>query len=271
MNVYFLDKEEGVILNILHVKSLTFGEIECDFFSDTNTDVWMTREQIGQALGYADPRKSIKQIHLRHKDRLDVLSRRVPIDTLLGGKQTLVLYSAKGIYEICRWSKQPNANEFYDFVYDVLEDLRVNNVTKRWKSPADVKREIDIRDRNSRVRQANIFLKTADRYKDILSKQSIELLIGLATEVVAGQPVLPKPVSKKTYSEAELANELGVSARSVAVVANKLGLKNSEYGFLFYEQLPFTDEKVELFRFNAKGREVIRSVFLNQGGEFRPD
>lgn len=38
--------------------------------------------------------------------------------------KTLV-YSAKGIYELCRWSKQPKANDFYDFVYDILEGLRL--------------------------------------------------------------------------------------------------------------------------------------------------
>lgn len=53
-------------------------------------------EQRAEALGYVNPRKSIKQIHLRHKDRLDKLSRRVPIDTPLGGKQVLVYIRPKG-------------------------------------------------------------------------------------------------------------------------------------------------------------------------------
>lgn len=37
----------------------------------------------------------------------------------------MVLYSAKGVYEICRWSRQPKADEFYDHVYEILEGLRL--------------------------------------------------------------------------------------------------------------------------------------------------
>ncbi len=36
-----------------------------------------------------------------------------------------ILYSAKGIYEICRWSKQPKADLFYDSIYEILEGLRL--------------------------------------------------------------------------------------------------------------------------------------------------
>jgi len=34
-----------------------------------------------------------------------------------------VLYSAKGVYEICRYSQQEKANDFYNFVYEILEAL----------------------------------------------------------------------------------------------------------------------------------------------------
>lgn len=45
------------------------------------------------------------------------------------GKQyETTIYSEKGIYEIARFSKQPKANEFYDFVYEVMENLRRKEV-----------------------------------------------------------------------------------------------------------------------------------------------
>lgn len=71
-----------------------------------------TREQIGAALGYANPRESIKNIHMRHRERLDQLSvvlklRVAQTDTPSGGAQDTILYTRKGIMEICRWSQQP--------------------------------------------------------------------------------------------------------------------------------------------------------------------
>ena len=42
-----------------------------------NNDILLTREQIGQALKYADPSKPICKIHLKHKDRLNELCVRI--------------------------------------------------------------------------------------------------------------------------------------------------------------------------------------------------
>jgi ERCC4-related helicase len=34
------------------------------------------------------------------------------------------LYSPKGVYEICRWSRQPKADAFMDWVWGVVESIR---------------------------------------------------------------------------------------------------------------------------------------------------
>lgn len=109
------------------VKSENFGNVQCDFY-DSNKELWMTRRQLGEALEYEDPNQAIKNIHLRHKDRLDNFSGVVQLETP-SGVQPTTIYSAKGIYEICRWSQQPKADAFFDWVYDRLEDLRTGSVT----------------------------------------------------------------------------------------------------------------------------------------------
>ena len=68
---------------------------------------WATREQIGQLLGYANPRKSITILHRRNQERLNKFSRRYQIDTPSGGKQVTVVYNFMGLLEICRYSNQP--------------------------------------------------------------------------------------------------------------------------------------------------------------------
>lgn len=110
-------------------KSTTLFGLPMDIYSDSK-DVWMTREQIGAMLGYSDPTDAIKKIHKRHKDRLDKFSRVVEMITA-GGTQEVVVYNRKGIYELCRWSRQSIADEFYDRVYDILEEIVINGFYSR--------------------------------------------------------------------------------------------------------------------------------------------
>ena len=105
-------------------KSENFQGATCDLYRDINNDIFMTREQIGRALEYGSPSSAIRKIHERNFDRIDKYSGVVQIDLPLGGKQEMYLYEARGIYEICRWSRQPNANAFMDWVWNLLEGLR---------------------------------------------------------------------------------------------------------------------------------------------------
>ncbi|MBR4632927.1 hypothetical protein IKR55_00410 [bacterium] len=105
------------------VKDKKFGKLKCDVWQ-SGEDFFMTREQIGKALGYKNPKKSISDIHNRHKERMDKFSTVRKTQTVDGRERETFLYSTRGVYEICRWSNQPKANDFYDFVYELLEGLR---------------------------------------------------------------------------------------------------------------------------------------------------
>lgn len=105
--------------------------VSCDFYGDGLGEFFMTRRQIGEALGYENPPTAIKNIHAAHKERLDRFSTVSVLDKVEGGREVqreMVLYSAKGVYEICRWSRQPAADAFFDRVYDILEGLRTGKL-----------------------------------------------------------------------------------------------------------------------------------------------
>lgn len=55
-------------MNLQLVKTENFNDLSCDFYSSED-DIWMTRNQIGEALEYADPRKAIQNIHDKNKNR----------------------------------------------------------------------------------------------------------------------------------------------------------------------------------------------------------
>lgn len=103
-----------------------FGDLSCDFYRDANDEILFTRKQKGIALGYSNPDAALSMIHKRHCDRLDFLS---VVDKLLStdGKQyETTLYTQKGVMEICRWSTKPKANQFMDWVWDIIEKYRAS-------------------------------------------------------------------------------------------------------------------------------------------------
>lgn len=123
--------------NLELVKSESFGKVQCDFYENDTKDILMTREQIGTALGYSEPRVAIAKMHNRYKDRLDKFSGVVSLVSPQGTPQDTIVYTAKGVMEICRYSRQPKADDFMDWVWDVVDTIRktgsydINNLEER--------------------------------------------------------------------------------------------------------------------------------------------
>ena len=111
-------------LNLKLIKEDDFLGIKCDFYKDSNNNIYMTREQVGKALQYSDPIRNISKLHERNKERLDRFSVVVKLTTTDKKQYDTTLYIERGIYEVCRFSKQPVANDFYDWVYDKVELIR---------------------------------------------------------------------------------------------------------------------------------------------------
>ena len=124
--------------NLILITTETFNNLPCNFYRNMNDDILLTREQIGQALEYADPIKAIQNIHTKHKDRLDQMSVRIKTETFdtprsdVGRNKNLmterVYYTEKGIMEICRWSRQKNANIFMDWTWNIVSKYRHNEL-----------------------------------------------------------------------------------------------------------------------------------------------
>ena len=123
--------------NMILVKSTTFNGFALDCYveptQDDKGDFWATREQIGRLLEYENPRKAIKDIHERHRERLDKFSAIVKLshpvrgaqnDSPLTNQQNTTIYNFKGLLEICRYSNQPKANAVMDWLWEVADEIR---------------------------------------------------------------------------------------------------------------------------------------------------
>ena len=113
-----------MINNLKLITTERFGDLDCNFYQNMNDNILLTREQIGTALEYVYPDDALSKIHKRHKDRLDTLSEIAKLASADGKEYETRLYTQKGVMEICRWSNKPKANQFMDWVWDIVERYR---------------------------------------------------------------------------------------------------------------------------------------------------
>ena len=107
-----------------------FGTLTCDFYKNDSGEFYMTRDQIGTALEYSNPGIAIQKIHDRNADRLNPLSTVTKLVKVEGERtveREMFVYNLRGVMEICRFSRQPKADKFMDFVWDVMESLYNGN------------------------------------------------------------------------------------------------------------------------------------------------
>lgn len=116
-------------MNLKLITTEKFGDLNCNFYRNMNDDILLTREQVGQALEYANPDAALSTIHKKHKDRLDPLSVVTKLISTDGKQYDTILYTERGIMEICRWSRQSKANIFMDWVWDIVERYRHNELS----------------------------------------------------------------------------------------------------------------------------------------------
>lgn len=167
-----------------------FAGLDVDFYRSEGNEIYMTRKQIGEALGYGNPKRAMSDIHNRNKERLDGFSVVRKLPTTDGKSYNTVLYNEKGIYEIMRKSNQPKADEFYDFVYEVIESLRKGELqvvqssyqiddpierAKQWIKEEEVRQ---------RLLLENEELKPLANYAESITEVGEEILIGELAKIL---------------------------------------------------------------------------------------
>ena len=141
--------------NLKLITTETFGDLSCNFYRNMNDDILLTREQIGNALEYVRPDDALYKIHKRHKDRFDNLSVLAKLSSTDGKSYETTLYTQRGIMEICRWSNKPKANLFMDWVWDIVEKYRNNELSVHNYDPLDNKLATAIDNMNATLLSIN--------------------------------------------------------------------------------------------------------------------
>lgn len=253
--------------NLQLIKSSKFGEIECDIYSNEK-EMFMTSTQLGECLGYSNPRIAISNIverndYLKNKEFSGVIILSTP-----SGKQETRVFTEDGIYEVTMLAKTEKAKEFRAFIRKLLKSLRKGEV--KIVKPSNEQMELlqikkqnaDARLRNAKVREAKFLLEVVDKYKNVLAEQSVELLTINAIEVINGKNTLDRPnlPEKKYYTATEIGKELGISANRVGKIANANNLKVDKYGMYVLDKSRYSAHQEPTFRYNENGKSKIAEI-----------
>ena len=166
------------------IKTKQFNGINFDCYAQENddNDFWATREQIGQLLGYENPRLSIANIHNRNKERLDKFSRVIKMITHEENREVtrdFRIYNFKGLLEICRYSNQPKADAVMDFIWEIADEIRKTGAyvpDKALMDPAFIR---GLTERIAAIQQAN------DELREQIAKDQAATTFG---KIMLGMP-----------------------------------------------------------------------------------
>ena len=102
-----------------------FGQAEMHIVQDEHGEGWVPGEEIGKALEYPNPRRSINNLFRRHRDILGAPQYSGDTKVMTpGGSQVTRCYSEQGVYLLLMYSRQPQAREFQKWVAKVLAGMR---------------------------------------------------------------------------------------------------------------------------------------------------
>jgi hypothetical protein len=137
------------------------------------------------------------------------------------GTQSTTVYDRKGIMEICRWSQQPKADAFMDWVWAVMDAL-MNGKAKILTMSEYQRMRFSVQSKNAAVRAAREYERLAEKYK---GQPFAQVLDSYATKELTGEHLIPLPTTQKGYSASEIGNMFGITGTAVGIIANRNGLK----------------------------------------------
>lgn len=114
-------------MNLELVKQDSFGTVKCDFYKNENDEIYMTINQLAEALEYAS-KSGIENIMARNKYLYNPeFSTTHKLGVVEGGRTVFrkrIVFTEDGIYEVTMLSGQPKARAFRAWVRQIIKEIR---------------------------------------------------------------------------------------------------------------------------------------------------
>jgi len=105
--------EQEVIMTALSFQNTQFNIV------DRNSEPWLRVHQIGEALGYKNPDRSLTNLYNANADEFtDSMTALIELDTE-GGKQQVRVFSLRGCHLLAMLSRTKIAKDFRKWVLDI--------------------------------------------------------------------------------------------------------------------------------------------------------
>lgn len=216
---------------------------------EKNGEPWFVGKDVAEILGYSDTAQAVRK-HIDNEDK-GVVEMTTP-----GGKQPVTIINESGLYSLILSSKLPTAKEFKHWVTsEVLPSIRK---TGEYKITPAQQNRLDIMERNSRAREASLWLRISAQVKSDTYRQ---VCASYASTVLAGREVIPLPqTTQHHYSATEIGQMFGVSKQAIGNLANTYGMKTDEYGAWYHDKSPYSAKEVDVFKYNDRAVQRFRDL-----------
>ena len=218
---------------------------------EKNGEPWFVGKDVADILGYSDTAQAVRK-HIDNEDK-GVVEMTTP-----GGKQPVTIINESGLYSLILSSKLPTAKEFKHWVTsEVLPSIRK---TGEYKITPAQQNRLDIMERNSRAREASLWLRISAQVKSDTYRQ---VCASYASTVLAGREVIPLPqTTQHHYSATEIGKMFGVSKQAIGNLANTYGMKTDEYGAWYHDKSPYSAKEVAVFKYNDRAVQRFRDLLV---------
>ena len=216
---------------------------------EKNGEPWFVGKDVADILGYSDTAQAVRK-HIDNEDK-GVVEMTTP-----GGKQPVTIINESGLYSLILSSKLPTAKQFKHWVTsEVLPSIRK---TGEYKITPAQQNRLDIMERNSRAREASLWLRISAQVKSDTYRQ---VCASYASTVLAGREVIPLPqTTQHHYSATEIGKMFGVSKQAIGNLANTYGMKTDEYGAWYHDKSPYSAKEVDVFKYNDRAVQRFRDL-----------
>lgn len=222
-----------------------FGEVRT---LNIENEPWFVAADVCKALDLGNASMTLS--------RLDDDEKGVSLIDTLGGLQNMVTVNEPGLYTLVLGSRKPEAKAFKRWItHDVLPSIRK---TGEYKITPAQQNRLDIMERNSRAREASLWLRISAQVKSDTYRQ---VCASYASTVLAGREVIPLPqTTQHHYSATEIGKMFGVSKQAIGNLANTYGMKTDEYGAWYHDKSPYSAKEVDVFKYNDRAVQRFRDL-----------
>lgn len=220
---------------------------------EKNGEPWFVGKDVAEILGYGNTKDALLN-HVDEEDR--VILQKSENTTFEIPNRGMTIINESGLYSLILSSKLPTAKEFKRWVTsEVLPSIRK---TGEYKITPAQQNRLDIMERNSRAREASLWLRISAQVKSDTYRQ---VCASYASTVLAGREVIPLPqTTQHHYSATEIGEMFGISKQAIGNLANKYGMKTDEYGSWYHDKSPYSAKEVDVFKYNDHAVQRFRDL-----------